>query len=134
MKRVFFLIFRAVLALYLISLGIKGLADVNFNKVTISQTIDYFEQQFLQPYKLNLDLVLLKKHPVDILYFENLCIVYGGFLMLFGFSLSKAFITTGILIEIIFLNNIIFMRDEKTLINFGLVLSLLGGVLSSNSK
>jgi hypothetical protein len=134
MKRVFFLIFRAVLALYLISLGIKGLADVNFNKVTISQTIDYFEQQFLQPYKLNLDLVLLKKHPVDILYFENLCIVYGGFLMLFGFSLSKAFITTGILIEIIFLNNIIFMRDEKTLINFSLVLSLLGGVLSSNSK
>jgi len=129
MSKFFFYFFRTLLGIYLIFLGVKGLSDINFNKGTLTNTIDLFENQVLSPYKLNLNLNLLKQHPIEILYFENLCIVYGGFLMFFGFSLSKAFVFTGILIEFVFLNNVYFYKDQKTAMNFSLMLSLLGGIL-----
>jgi hypothetical protein len=110
-------------------LGIKGLAEINLNKGTLTNTIDLFENQVLAPHNLKMNLNLLKQHPIEILYFENLCIVYGGFLMFFGFSLSKAFVFTGILIEFVFLNNVYFYKDQKTAMNFSLMLSLLGGIL-----
>ncbi len=129
MSKFFFYFFRTLLGIYLIFLGVKGLSDINLNKGTLTNTIDLFENQVLSPYKLNLNLNLLKQHPIEILYFENLCIVYGGFLMFFGFSLSKAFVFTGILIEFVFLNNVYFYKDQKTAMNFSLMLSLLGGIL-----
>lgn len=129
MSKFFFYFFRTLLGIYLIFLGVKGLSDINLNKGTLTNTIDLFENQILSPYKLNLNLNLLKQHPIEILYFENLCIVYGGFLMFFGFSLSKAFVFTGILIEFVFLNNVYFYKDQKTAMNFSLMLSLLGGIL-----
>jgi hypothetical protein len=129
MSKFLFYFFRSLLGLYLMFLGIKGLAEINLNKGTLTNTIDLFENQVLAPHNLKMNLNLLKQHPIEILYFENLCIVYGGFLMFFGFSLSKAFVFTGILIEFVFLNNVYFYKDQKTAMNFSLMLSLLGGIL-----
>jgi hypothetical protein len=129
MKRIIFYIFRSLLGAYLILLGTKGLSDINSNKVTLTNTVDLFEKNVLLPHNFSTNLLLLRQHPYEILYFENLCIMYGGFLMFFGFSLSKAFVTIGFLLEFIFMNNIYFYRDEKTLVNFSLLLSLLGGIL-----
>ena len=129
MSKILFYFFRSLLGVYLIFLGIKGLADINLNKGTLANTLDLFENQVLAPHNIKMNLNLLKQHPIEILYFENLCIVYGGFLMFFGFSLSKAFVFTGILVEFVFLNNVYFYKDQKTAINFSLLLSLLGGIL-----
>src|SRR5690349_10538747 len=111
MTRILFYLFRSLLGGYLILLGIKGLSDIGANKTILTNTVELFETKVLMPYNLGLDLHLLKQHPYEILYFENLCVIYGGFLMFFGFSLSKAFVTTGFLLEFIFMNNIFFYKD-----------------------
>jgi len=129
MSKYLFYLFRSLLGIYLIFIGIKGLSEINNNKVILTNTVEQFESQILLPLKVNTNLNLLKVYPIEILYFENLCIMYGGFLMFFGFSLSKAFVFSGILVDLIFLNNIYFNKDEKTMMNFSLMLSLLGGIL-----
>jgi hypothetical protein len=129
MSKYLFYLFRSLLGIYLIFIGIKGLSEINNNKVILTNTVEQFESQILFPLKVNTNLNLLKVYPIEILYFENLCIMYGGFLMFFGFSLSKAFIFSGILVDLIFLNNIYFNKDQKTMMNFSLMLSLLGGIL-----
>lgn len=134
MKRLFYFLFKSLLALSLIFLGLKGLSDVNTNKAAITKTIESFEMQVLIPYNLNTNLNLLKQHPVEILYFENLCLIYGGFLFLFGLSLSSTFLTVSFMVEFILVNNIYFKRDERTLMDFSILLSILGGILSINKN
>ncbi len=129
MSKYFFYLFRSLLGIYLIFMGVKGLSEINTNKITLTNTVEIFENKILIPFNFKTNLNLLKVHPIEILYFENLCIIYGGFLMFFGFSLSKAFVFVGFLVEFIFLNNILFSKDHKTMMNFSLLLSLLGGVL-----
>lgn len=129
MSKYLFYLFRSLLGIYLIFIGIKGLSEINNNRVILTNTVEQFESQILLPLKVSTNLNLLKVYPIEILYFENLCIIYGGFLMFFGFSLSKAFVFSGILVDLIFLNNIYFNKDEKTIMNFSLMLSLLGGIL-----
>lgn len=130
--KILYCFFRFLLGAYLIFLGFKGLSDININKTTLENTVDLFENKVLAPYNLNTNMKLLRQHPIEILYFENLCIIWGGFLMLFGFGLGKAFVTTGLLVEFVFLNNILFYQDQKTIFNFSLLLSLFGGIMSIN--
>ncbi len=129
MKKYVFYLLRSLLGIYLILLGMKGISDITTNKTTLTTTVDLFERTILKPYEIDAYMHVLKQHPFEILYFENLSIIYGGFLLFFGFSLSKAFVGIGMLIEFIFLNNILFYRDEKTLMKFSLMLSMLGGLL-----
>lgn len=113
-------------------LFLKNLTEINNKKGVLLEHIDSFEKNILTPYNINTDLNLLKQHPMEILYFENLCVLYGAFLLIFGFSLSRSFILTGFLIEMIFINNIYFNRDEKSIVNFSLLVGLFGGVLNIN--
>jgi hypothetical protein len=130
MKKLLFIVFRFILGIYIILIGIKGLSEINTNKVRLVNTVERFELSIQIPYNLSINLHLLKQYPIEILYFENLCLIYGGFLTLCGFSMAKAFVMCGLLVEFVFLNNITFFRDEKTVLNFSLLLSILGGVLS----
>jgi hypothetical protein len=112
-------------------MGIKGLGDITINKTTLTSTVEHFERNVLTHNKISMDLHLIKQHPIEILYFENLCLIYGGFLMLFGLSMSKPFVITGLLVEFLFLNNIAINHDEKSLFNFSMLISIFGGVLST---
>ncbi len=130
MSKIFFYVFRSLLGIYLIFLGVKGLSDISTNTGKLTTTVEIFQNEILTPLKINTsNLQIFKQYPNEILYFENLCIIYGGFLMFFGFSLSKAFVFSGFLVDFIFLNNAYFYRDNKTLMNFSLLVSLLGGIL-----
>lgn len=124
------IILRFFFGLFLIVWGLKGLSDVNVNKGTLTKTVELFEYEAIKPFNLNVNLHILKQHPIEILYFENLCIIYGGFLTLFGFSLAKAFLTSGFLLNFIFVNNIYFYKEEKTIMNLSLLAGLLGGILN----
>jgi hypothetical protein len=132
MKGFFFVSFRLVLGLFLVILFLKNLTEINNKKVILLEHIESFEKNILKPYNINTDLNLLKQHPMEILYFENLCIIYGAFLLIFGFSLSRTFILIGFLIEMTLINNIYFNRDEKSIINFSLLVGIFGGILNIN--
>lgn len=108
MKKFFLLIIRLIFGLYLIAFGLKGLSEVNINKNQIVKTLDHIENKILKPYEINLNLHLFKQHPIEILYFENISIMYSGFLMIFGLTLFKAFLLIGVLIELIFQKNLFF--------------------------
>jgi hypothetical protein len=130
MSRIFFYFFRSLLGIYLIFQGLKGLSEIGTNTGKLTTTVEIFQNEILIPFKIDTsNLQIFKQYPNEILYFENLCIIYGGFLMFFGFSLSKAFVFSGFLVDFIFLNNVYFYRDNKTVTNFSLLLSLLGGIL-----
>jgi hypothetical protein len=123
-------VFRALLGLTLIILGLKGITEVHPNKTKIVDTITRLEKEVLAPLKLNINLELIKKHSTEIVYFQNLSLIYGGFLLFFGMCLSKAFITVFILLEIILINNLYFNRDEKSIKFASVLLSILGGILT----
>jgi hypothetical protein len=130
MSKIIFFSLRSLLGVYLILLAVRNLSEINYNKVTVINQVESFEKSVLMPLNINIDLNLLKQHPIEILYFQNLCIMYGGFLMVFGFGLAKAFITIGFIIEFLFLNNIFFNTDEKSILSCSLLFSIFGGVLN----
>jgi hypothetical protein len=88
-----------------------------------------FVTKLLLPYGINLNLKLLYQHPTEILYFQNLAIIYGGFLLAFGFSLGKAFVMTGFLVDYIFVNQVLFFKSAEDWQDLSMRLGLLGGVL-----
>ena len=132
MKTFFFFTFRLPLGIIIIILFLKNLTEINNNKVVLLDNIEKFEKNFPRPYHINMDLNLVKQHPMEILYFENLCVIYGAFLLIFGFSLSRSFILLGFIIEIIFINNIYFNREEKSVINFSFLVGIFAGILRIN--
>ncbi len=126
-------IFRALLSLTLIVLGLKGLSEVHTNKTNLVENVNRFEKEVLSPFNLNINLELIKKHSTEVIYFENLSLIYGGFLLFFGFSLSKAFITTFILLELVLINNLYFNRNAINIKYVSVLVSLLGGILTINN-
>jgi hypothetical protein len=130
MKRVCFILFRLLFALGLIMLGIKGLSEVYISKGTIINTVEKFENKMSSFLNVQLNLGLLKTYPVEIVYFQNICLIYGGFLLIFGLSLSKVFITNCFLLQFTLINNIILDHSEYSLKHFSYLLAILGGALS----
>jgi len=126
------ILFRTLFAFTLIILGLRGIIEVNGNKVKITETIDRFEKEILAPYNLNMNLQLLKEHPIEIIYFQNICLIYGAFLLIFGLSLSKAFISSCLLLEFLLVSNIYFNRDYNTIKYNSIMISLLGAILTIN--
>jgi hypothetical protein len=130
MKRVCFILFRLLFALGLIMLGIKGLSEVYISKGTIINTVEKFENKMSSFLNVQLNLGLLKTYPVEIIYFQNICLIYGAFLLIFGLSLSKVFITNCFILQFILINNIILDHSEYSLKHFSYLLAILGGPLS----
>jgi hypothetical protein len=129
MKKIFYLLTRAILGILIILIGLKGLSEVGTNKTKVTESVELFVQKILVPYEINLDMNLLFQHPVEILYFQNLAIIYGGFLLIFGFGLSKAFVLTGLLVENIFINQLFFTKQADDFRRISMSLALFGGVL-----
>ena len=118
---------RLIFGLFLIALGLKGLSEVNSNKNDILNTVESFEKFISKPYNLNINLHLLKQHPIEILYFENISILYSGFLMIFGLSLSKAFLLIAFLIESTFQKNLLYSFSLDRLYSLSIFASLVVG-------
>jgi hypothetical protein len=134
LKKMVFLFFRILLGFLIIGIFIKNMSEINTNKLVLLEHVEAFEKNILVHNDINTDLNLIKEHPLEILYFENICLIYGGFLLIFGFSMAKAFILLGLLIEFIFINNIYFKRDQDSITHFSLLLSIYGAALNIQNK
>ena len=87
-------------------------------------------ENILIPRNINLDLKMIRQNPIEILYFENLTIIYGGFLMLLGFSMARAFIMIGFSLEFILITNPLFNHDTQMMLNFSMLFSIFVVVLT----
>ena len=74
-----------MLGIALLLMGVHGIYNVDSNKSRITETIERFEMEVLAPCSINMNLQLLKEHPLEIVYFQSIILIYGGFLLMFGF-------------------------------------------------
>jgi hypothetical protein len=123
------ILLRIILALGLVTLGIKGLSEVYISKGTVLNTINKIETH-LNQLKINIPLTAFKNYPVEIVYFQELSLIYGGLLLIFGLSLSKCFIFLSFLLHFILIQNPYLDHSEIAIKHFSYSLAILGGALA----
>jgi len=124
-----YIFFRVLFGLYLIYHGFTEYKNISQNQGYFYQTVDSFERKVIQQYELQIDLKSLKGNSAEILAVANLLIMFGGYLVMFGFKISKYFVAMGMITDFIFIHNFLFLANGKML-NFTVKsLSILGGAL-----
>jgi len=73
------------------------------------------------------DLNMLKNNSNSISLLIPYLLIIGGLFCLCGYAASIHFIMCGILLDIIFIHNCFYYRDEKLKVNVLKILSILGG-------
>ena len=73
------------------------------------------------------DLNQLKNNSNSISLLIPYLLIIGGFFCLCGYAASIHFIMCGILLDLIFIHNFFYYRDEKLKVNVLKLLSILGG-------
>lgn len=112
---------RLLFSAFVIYLGLKGLSEVNVTSKYAEQAINLLGEKSGQ------DLEAAKKFTTEILFFQNFCLIFGGFLCVFGFRLRKFFIGLGLVLYMLLVQNAYFF--ENTRCNFLKVLSIFGGAM-----
>jgi hypothetical protein len=129
MKSELFVTLRVLFGLYLIWVGIKEINDVENLKRFIPNTLEIIEKNILQPGNMNYNLDSLRKNAKEILFLDYSLIIFSGLMVMFGLRVGKLFLTLSLLIDFIFIHNIIYYRDEKFLINASRLFTILGGTM-----
>ena len=128
MKNSYFFIFvRILFGLSLIAVSLKTLTQVNKIQPYVTQTIDQIQHKFL---KKALDISHLKQHSQNVVFLEACLLLSSGFFMIFGFRLSKFFITLLVIIDLVMIHNLYFYKEQKHFFSASLIVGLMGGVFN----
>lgn len=73
------------------------------------------------------DLDLIKNNSSDIVLFIGILMIVGGFLTACGYSCAIHFVLCALILDLIFIHNLIYYKTQKMKINVLKVISLLGG-------
>jgi hypothetical protein len=98
---------RFLFSAFIVYLGLKGLSDANVtfkyaeNSISIIETI-----------LKNVDLTPVKKFSLEIVFFQNFCLIFGGLLCLFGLRMRKLFIGLGLFLYVMLIQNPVFYPKE----------------------
>ncbi len=142
-KSIYFL-FRSLFGLYIIWMGLINLDKLESNENYVKQTVDNFDKTFdlgsiltffdlhnhipvteVQKYTFNTDNI--KNAASEIVYVMNFSLIIGGVLCFLGYSISFTFILIGLVLDIMFIHNYFYFRDEKMKVNVLKMLAILGG-------
>src|SRR5690242_19015512 len=125
---------RILFGFYMIWLGLASLHHIKIYEVYVKNTFDVMDENFNLEFILNIfnlhedphaqtikefkpNFSNFKKSTNEIIYLQSLSLILGGLLCIFGFSLGFTFILIGILIDLIFIHNIIYFAQEKMKVN-----------------
>lgn len=115
---------RMLFSAFIVFMGLKGLSDANITHKYVDQTLSLVGETY------KLDLAAIKNYSVEIVFFQNFLLIFGGLLCLFGFYLRKFFITSGLVLFVLLIKNPYFYGD-KVSCSCVKVLSLIGATLLS---
>jgi hypothetical protein len=141
-------IVRFLFGIYLIWVGLNNLYRIEEYDKSVKNTINNFEVIFsiegilnslyikeyipletLEKVKnFNLNFDIIRNASSDIVYLMNFSLIIGGLLGAFGYKISFSFSLIGIILNILFIHNVFYFRDEKMKINVLKMISLLGGI------
>ena len=150
MKNQNFKLVRFFFGIYMIILTIRSFLDLKENKNTMIKYIDryekdingvseylkaFYQKHLSQNYDLskinfNLKFEKIKDFAEETLIISYMITILGGLLMIYGYSISFAFIFYGLLIELIFIHNIYYFREEKMKVNVLKLISIFGGLMN----
>jgi hypothetical protein len=144
MKKELYVVFRSLFGLYIIWMGLINLEKIEMNQGLVKQSVDNFEASFdlegilnflnlqkhlpiheIRKYSFNTD--NLKDSSNELVYAMNISLIIGGILCFFGYRISFSFILVGLVLDLIFIHNYFYFRDEKMKVNVLKLLSILGG-------
>jgi hypothetical protein len=144
MKKGTYNFFRALFGIYMIWMGLINLDKLQANETFVKQSVENFEKIFdleeiltffdlhshisadtLRHYSLKTDNV--KNAAKEIVYLMNISMIIGGLFCLFGYSIAFTFIISGLLLDMIFIHNYFYFRDEKMKVNVLKMLAIVGG-------
>jgi hypothetical protein len=125
-------------------MGLINLEKIEMNQGLVKQSVDNFEASFdlegilnflnlqkhlpiheIRKYSFNTD--NLKDSSNELVYAMNISLIIGGILCFFGYRISFSFILVGLVLDLIFIHNYFYFRDEKMKVNVLKLLSILGG-------
>jgi hypothetical protein len=115
---------RVILAIYIIGLGLEQIYQAGINQKFIPASIDFLSNIIQH----NLD--QLKFYCMEIIYIENFFFIFTGLLLLFNYKLAKFTLFLAILMNFVFLNNLLIRNEFNLVENISIFLSILGGVLN----
>jgi len=93
---------------FIVFMGLKGLSDANVSHKYVDQTLNSVSTL------TNVDLTAVRNYSVEIVFFQNFLLIFGGLLCLFGFYLRKFFITFGLVLYVALIKNPYFYGDKVT--------------------
>lgn len=139
---------RFIFGLYLMWVGLNNLYRIEEYDKSVKNTINNFENIFsidgilnslyikdylsletlekVNNFQINFDII--RNSSSDIVYLMNFSLIIGGLLAALGYKISFSFALIGIILNILFIHNLFYFRDEKMKINVLKMLSLLGGI------
>jgi hypothetical protein len=118
--------FRIVIGVYVILLGLQQISQAGINQKFIPNSLDFLSNLFHYP------LEHLKIYCMEIIYIQNIFIIYSGLLLLFNYkTLSSISNILAVLMDLIFINNVFISLDLLKLKNFLTLSSICAGVLNS---
>jgi hypothetical protein len=139
---------RFIFGLYLIWVGLNNLYRIEEYDKSVKNTINNFENIFsiegivdflnikdyvpletlekIKNFHVNFDII--RNSSTDIVYLMNFSLIIGGLLGALGYRISFSFSLIGIILNILFIHNFFYFRDEKMKINVLKMISLLGGI------
>ena len=146
MKKGMYLVYKILFGLYLIWMGLSNLNNLQANENHVKRTIENFEKgfsiedvlnflnlgDFFTAKSINIKHLHINFEPAkasarEIVYLMNASLILGGILCVAGFSISFSFIFVGLFLNILFIHNLYYFRDEKMKVTVLKMISILGG-------
>ena len=127
--KLFFWPTRFVLGVFFILYGIYGLNQQNATKDIALPHLAVIENA-VNHEGVNQYFKIIRDYITQIIQYENIVLIYGGILMLFGFSLRKICIATPLIIEMFFVASPRVFKDDFGYCSALAYISLIGVALS----
>ena len=147
-KGTIYTFFRFLFGVYLIWVGVNNLNKIEMNTNHVKSSIENFNKIFsiekalnfltldsyLHKYNINVSNLHLNLEPfhnsaAELVYVMNFSLIIGGILCILGFGISFNFILIALLLDIIFIHNFFYFRDEKMKVNVLKIISILGAAM-----
>ena len=142
--KIYFIV-RILFGLYMIWLGLNYHNDLSRKQTYIHKSIsfykeDLFSTKILKSFNLPDSVIQsiqfvsystldnLNKHTEELIYVITFLFLIGGLLCSLGFSTSSKFLQCAFYLDILFIHNFYFFRDERNHADVFKMIAILGGV------
>jgi hypothetical protein len=145
MDKNIYLIIRYIFGLYILWLGLVVINQSTMYENHVKHSFTNFEKDVNMLYfgimpdeniphthknsPFHIMMENFNKSSAEIIYLISFSLILGGFMCLIGHSTSFMFMFAGLLLDLIFIHNLYYFRDEKMKVNVLKILAIFGAVL-----